>query len=86
MLVYANLDRGGGLGDGGRDTALDLDAVLGWASGRRPTMEGIVCFLGFSSRPPWLCLDEVKRGEKVISVTVAHCSTFRLFVVNIILP
>ena len=33
-----------------------------------------------------LCLDEVKRGEKVISVTVVHCSTFRLFVVNIILP
>ena len=27
-----------------------------------------------------------KVGEKVTSVTVAHCSTFRLFVVNIVLP
>ena len=27
-----------------------------------------------------------KVGEKVTSHTVAHCSTFRLFVVNIILP
>ena len=25
-------------------------------------------------------------GEKATSVTVAHCSTFRLFVVNIVLP
>ena len=33
-----------------------------------------------------LCLDEVKRGEKVTSVTVVHCSTFRLFVINIVLP
>ena len=33
-----------------------------------------------------LCLDEGKRGEKVTSVTVAHCSIFRLFVVNIVLP
>ena len=34
----------------------------------------------------WLCLDERKRGEKVTSVTVAHCSIFYLFVVNIVLP
>ena len=33
-----------------------------------------------------LWFDEVKMGEKVTSVTVAHCSTFRLFVVNIFLP
>ena len=33
-----------------------------------------------------LCLDEGKKGEKVTSVTVAHCSTFCLFVVNIVLP
>ena len=34
---------------------------------------------------PWLCLDGEKVGEKVASVTVAQCSTFRLFVVNIVL-
>jgi len=35
-----------------------------------------------------LCLDACigKVGEKVTSDTVAHCNTFRLFVVNIVLP
>ena len=32
-----------------------------------------------------LCLDGEKVGEKVTSVTVAHCSIFCLFVVNIVL-
>ena len=32
-----------------------------------------------------LCLDEGKRGEKVASIAVAHCSIFRLFVIIIVL-
>ena len=35
---------------------------------------------------PQLCLYGEKMGEKVTSVTVAHCNTFRLFVLNIVLP
>jgi len=33
-----------------------------------------------------VCLDGEKLREKGASVTVAHCSTFRLFMVNIVLP
>ena len=32
-----------------------------------------------------VCLDGEKLREKGASVTVAHCSTFRLFMVNIVL-
>ena len=32
-----------------------------------------------------LCLDLEKRVEKITSHTVVHCSTFRLFIVNIVL-
>jgi hypothetical protein len=33
-----------------------------------------------------VCLDPRKVDEKVTSDTVAYCSTFRLFVVDIVLP
>ena len=33
-----------------------------------------------------VCLDHEILGEEVTSDTVAYCSTFRLFVVNIVLP
>ena len=41
-----------------------------------------IIFIFLSHR---LCLDGMKRGEKVTSVNVAYCSTFCLFVVNIVL-
>ena len=43
-------------------------------------------FENFVGTKHTLCLDEEKGGEKVTSVIVAHCSTFHLFVVNIVLP
>ena len=45
-----------------------------------------VCACMVRAATPRLCLDERKREEKVTSGTVAHCITFRLFVVNIVLP
>ena len=48
-----------------------------------------LCTVIYGTRPPTilgLCLDEGKMRKKVTLVIVAHCSTFRLFVVNIVLP
>ena len=38
------------------------------------------------SCPLWVCLDPQKAGKRVTSDIVVYCSTFRLFVVNIVLP